>query len=577
MKRAIVIPPPGKHLPDSQRFRLQLLCFLGLALALVVLGTILFLTFYVHRPDAAGGSFSGELKKIDAQLSVFYVGETANPDPARFNALLDRLEKKAIGVESRLSILKRRRILVRLSAGENRDHFRAAYREAAARAAEAFPFSEPLAAIAAESLISDLPDGLSENRRNKLEQYAGLLSESRFITLALDIQVLLGALSDPETALSRGAELLAAGAASTTDTERESFLINGTLYRLLRGDKEGALSQVVSLLQSPDAGDQSLRFGAEFFYDMDNPMRAAELFSRFSDTSSMGRLADSLWLAGFKDGAAEIWAALVSPPVLVTGEAAGSQAPGVETSLKIRSLYNLARVSKDEQKQAAYFHGLFSEAPGHIYGVIGYSRLFDAYRAENLLTELDAQKEPLLDLELLRRRLDSWEIRRVTAETWLLLGRHPDEEGLYQWGAWYFDRQRQYSETALLLRQARLNGMDGPWLALHDTLRLIREGRLDEAAELLQEQQQGGGIWQIPANLGIIMESRRSVAPALDYYETAASMVKDPRDAARVQLKIAHCLHVMGRDQESRRVLEYVQDLDPDNLSARLELRRLSL
>jgi tetratricopeptide (TPR) repeat protein len=163
----------------------------------------------------------------------------------------------------------------------------------------------------------------------------------------------------------------------------------------------------------------------------------------------------------------------------------------------------------------------------------------------------------------------------VTAEIWLLLGRHPDAEALYQWGAWYFDRQRQYPETALLLRQARLHRMDGPWLALHDTLRLIREGRLDEATVLLQEQHQGGGIWQIPANLGIIMESRRSVTAALDYYETAASLIKDPRDAARVQLRIAHCLHMMGRDQDSRRVLEYAQDLDPDNLNARLELRRL--
>jgi hypothetical protein len=46
-------------------------------------------------------------------------------------------------------------------------------------------------------------------------------------------------------------------------------------------------------------------------------------------------------------------------------------------------------------------------------------------------------------------------------------------------------------------------------------------------------------------------------------------------DAARVQVRIARCLRGLGREAESRRVLDYALDLDPDNLDAALEKRRL--
>jgi tetratricopeptide (TPR) repeat protein len=163
------------------------------------------------------------------------------------------------------------------------------------------------------------------------------------------------------------------------------------------------------------------------------------------------------------------------------------------------------------------------------------------------------------------------------AETWLLLGRHPREEALYRWGAWYFDRQRQFPETALLLRQARMNEIDGPWLILHDVFRLIREGLLAEGDTRLAEQLDHTTLWQVPANLGLIMESRRSLSLALGYYESAASLVKDRLSEAKIRLRIARCLHMLGRDEESRQVLGKVLELDPENLNARLELRRLDL
>jgi tetratricopeptide (TPR) repeat protein len=238
----------------------------------------------------------------------------------------------------------------------------------------------------------------------------------------------------------------------------------------------------------------------------------------------------------------------------------------------VRSLYNLASASTEEQAKFFYYGELFSRAPGHVYGIIGYSRLLDPARAEGLLAGQGA--EPLLDLELLRRRLGGWEIPRAVAETWLLLGRHPQEAELYRWGAWYFDRQRRFAETALLLRQARLNSVDSPDFALHEAFHLILEGRLEAAETLLGEGTQNAA-WQIPANLGLIMESRRSLSAALDYYGQAAALAQNPRSQARVRLRMGRCLRMLGRSQESREALEKALELDSGNLNARLELQRL--
>ncbi|GHV75873.1 hypothetical protein AGMMS49942_06940 [Spirochaetia bacterium] len=536
---------------------MKAVCILGLAISLALLGGLAYLTYYAGWKDPAEqGNFFRELRSFDALLL-----ERPETAPRRLNVLLDRLEKKAIGAESRLSLLKRRRNLVRQGNYGSQAEFKKAYREAAERAAAAFPFSEPLAAAAADALLQEYPGQFPDEVQTKLRQYAGLFSEKRLLPLALDIRVLLGDLSDPAppAGMPLSGNLLAGGVSGLSEAEREGFLINAVLQSLLAGDAAAANSQVVSLLDSQGITERVLRFAAEYFYDT-NPLRAAGLFSRFSDPPSLGRLADSLRLAGFREGAAEIWTVLVSP-----GD--------TPQDLLVRSLYNLASVSTDEQKRIAYYERLLSQAPGHVYGIIGYSRLLDTGRAEGILAEAGT----LPELELLRRRLEGAdigprELRRGVAETWLLLGRHPREEGLYRWGAWYFDRQRQFPETALLLRQARINGIDSPALVFHEAFRLIRETKLGEAEALLREADPG--VWQVPANLGLIAESRRALSPALEYYESAYVLIKDRHDAAKVQLKIARCLHMLGRDEESRRALETVLELEPENLNARMELRR---
>lgn len=549
--------------------KLWVVCILGITLSLVLAGAIAFLSYYAGWSDfSEQGNFFREIRKFDALLRET-PEITAGRTPERLNAMLDRLGKKAIGVETHLSVLKRRRKL----AMANQARFQNAYREAAEKAARAFPFSGHLAALAADALILEYPDQVPPEIQTRLRQYAGILSDPPLNSLALAISVLLGDLSEPAAAaaLPRSGEFLSLGISALGGIEREGFLVNSVLLSLLAKDTAAANSQIVSLIGSGDVSQRALRFGAEYLYDT-NPLRAAELFSQFSGAPSLGRLADSLWLADFREAAVEIWTVLVSPPQ----DAQPSGTEHVPQDLRVRSLYNLASVSTEEQKKLDYYRELFREAPGHIYGIIGYSRLFDRDQAERILTEQNSG-QALLDLELVRRQLEGWEIRRTVAETWLLLGRHPREEGIYRWGAWYFDRQRQFPETALLLRQARMNGIDNIALVLHDVFRLIREDLLVEAETLLAEQAEHTPSWQIPANLGLIAESRRSLSPALEYYERAASLTKDRLSEAKVRLRIARCLRMLGRDEESRQELEHILELDGENLNAKLEIRRLDL
>jgi tetratricopeptide (TPR) repeat protein len=316
---------------------------------------------------------------------------------------------------------------------------------------------------------------------------------------------------------------------------------------------------------------ETLRFAAEFFCDFGDPLRGAELFSRLPGEENLARQADALWLSGHGGAARNIWRVLAASPN--TGASGGRDRIS-------RSLYNLASTAATPEEKVSFLERFFTEGwraagSGLTYGIIGYTRLLDSPRAITLLEEQDRAHEGLLDLELFRRKQDLWPVDRTIAELWLLLGRHPQDEGLYQWGAYYFDRQKQYGETAFLIKTAQENHLEGPWIKLSQGIALVREGRLDEGEALLREL--SGRIWQADANIARILEARRSHAAALEYYEAASARVTAAKDAARIQLSKARCLRALGRFGEIRRVLEYAGELDPENLNIRLELHRLEI
>jgi tetratricopeptide (TPR) repeat protein len=444
------------------------------------------------------------------------------------------------------------------------------YRRAVKEAAAKFPSLETLSALAAEALV--LGGGPGAEERRQLGDLAGRLDRDRFPSLVLGARVLAGDLADPGAALSvpRIDALLTGGSLlpHLGEPRQRALLVNALVLQIVRGDIPGASVRIGAL-----EGPQTSRFAAEFYYDFGNPMRAAELLSRSTEDRDMALEADAFYLAGETESARSLWTLLAVPDQ--PGGGPGSR------EISLRSLYNLAATAAGPEEEQKWLEALFARrtmtgdeslGPPALYGIIRYTRLQDPRRGIAILDEGGLRDEPLLDLELLRRRLEILPPGQGVPEVWLLLNRHGKEEALYRWAAWYFDHQKMYAETAQVLKNAGAYQFEGPWVALHRSFALFREGKNDEGEALLKNA--GSGGWVIPANLGRVTETL-SPSAALGYYEEAASLAGRGRSAAAIQLRIARCLQALGRDRESRRVLDYALDLDPDNLEARHELRRL--
>ena len=545
---------------------LKSVCIFGLVIFLVLLGALLFLSRYGDVPifsPSGFRSFFAVLEDYDRRSAA----EPGMPGPER-NALLDALEKKALDTENHLSVLKRRRAV---PGGSVR------YAEGAERARKLYPYSGQIAVLAAESVMRLSPSG--QARANMLE-LVPLMTEGALGNFALAFSVYSGAMSDPATARRLPAGLFPLLCAAASGKERERYLVNAAVRTALEEGSGEAVKTLNALFDEEPELDETWIFGAEFFYDHGDFLRSAEFFSRFTDGRSLARQADALWLAGFADSAAGLWRAASS--------GSGEERP--------RSLYNLVSTVSEPAEKLRLLERLFSGdpayEPGRLFGVIRYSRLAVNDRALAILDRTD-KTEPLFDLELLRRRSENWIIDKTVAETWILLNKHGGDLRLAEWAAWYFDFQRRHAETALLLGNLERNGVQVPWMELHRAFAMIREGDFSGAGQTLRAAGGGakryGRYWQAAANLALILDLDRKPEEALELFEIAAAIQANEvnrlremmasggalREASRVQFFAARCLRALNRDTESRRTLDYALDLDPDNLDAALEKRRL--
>jgi tetratricopeptide (TPR) repeat protein len=546
-------------------FLVKLAAVTGLFLAVILCAVLIFVSLRPGRNYAApaGDVFRRLLRDYD----LIAAAEPGRENPDALDALLDRIEKNTQGVESWLSLLKRRRALAALS-----PRMLIPYQEAGRRAAEAFPWSEPLAAAALASALLGAP--VTEHTAGALRDYGARINDASLSPLVLAAAVLCGDFDSPRRAAEhRGEALLSAALplmrSGLPGGRGDRFVINLALLKLINQDYRGAEAQLQGLSRAAEQG----AFLGEYYYDF-GPLRAAEIFGRAGDGKGLLRSADALWLGGKPENARNIWLAL-------------SNAAPAEPETLIRSLYNLG--ASDPEGGEPWFTRLYQagednpsvrEDPGYGYGLIAYTRNLPPYEALAVLDRRrlreGADMAALGDLEMLRRR--EWVPDRTVAEAWTLLGRYPEDQRLYRWAAWYFDFQRRGGEAAVLVKTAGYRGIRGPWLDLSAALGDLEAGRLEEAEEKLRSitgDPRTRPLWQAEANLGLILEARRAPAEALEHYETAAGRVRDGRAASRLQLRIAGCLRTLGRQEESRRALLYSLDLNPGNLAARLELRRL--
>ncbi|MDR2768772.1 MAG: hypothetical protein LBB82_10660 [Treponema sp.] len=572
-------------------------CLLGLAISLPLAVSLVLAARSAGIPlvslfGAWGGgrsSFSRALDEYDARTAE----DTAMNFRER-NALLDALEKKAADTGSALSVLKRRRLLARF-AESGREAWLAAYGKAARRARESFPYSALIGVMAADALIRENPHPLPPENAAELREITPLIAGGSLQDLGLAFSVYSGMMADPASALELPRELVTLLASLASDGERERYLVNAAICTLLGGEKAEAGARINAIFESPPLNDDTYRFGAEYYYDHGNYLQSAILFNHFNDDYSAGRQGDAHWLGGFLDSARQLW-----------GTVAFNRADADPEQLKVRSrlLYNLASTSADSSEARSALELLFArnagEDEGRVFAVIRYSRLAGFQRAIAILEQAGREKESLFDLELVRRRSEQWSVERTIAETWLLVNRHSGDSRVFEWAAWYFDFQRRYDEMALLLRDAGINRAEGPWSAIHRAYAQLREGLVDEAEKTLQSIVRANEppgpvrqpLWQASADLGLILDLRGRPLEALECYETAMGILastgslaarsegagpsREMRDASRIQFFIARDFRALGREAESRRVLEYALDLDLENLDASLELRRLA-
>jgi hypothetical protein len=564
----------------------------GLLFSIAICAALILLALHPQRDSLSGDRFHRSLRDYDR---IFEAGEGEDLSET-LGAMLDKIEKEVQGVESWLSLLKRRRALAKAQ-----PRMLPRYQEACRRAAAAFPWSEPLAALA---LACGPPAGAetagaagtagntgSPGKRQSPRDYGALINDTRLIPLVLAAAVLRGDFSDPagaaenrgETLLSVGLPLIRPGLPAD---QGDRLIVNLALLRIIRQDYLGAEAQLQGLSRSNAQG----AFLGEYYYDFGDPLRAAEIFNRAGGEKGLLRSADALWLGGKTENAGNIWRIQSGEELDGTGE--------LNKAGELRSLYNLAASFPEEREKRlgrlyriGTVESALREEPAYVYGLIAYTRDLPPYEAlETLEDRLRDLKSPdlaaLRDLEILRRRGELWTLERTAAEAWLLLDTYPEDPRLYRWGAWYFAYQRRREEGAILVKTAGYRGVRDPWLDLGAALIDLEEGRLDQAEEKLRSiisspgpsgsgPSGPGPIWQAEANLGLILEARRAPAEALGHYEIAGARVEDRRAASRLQLRIAGCLRSLGRKEESRRALLYSLDLNPGNLAARLELRRL--
>jgi tetratricopeptide (TPR) repeat protein len=574
---------PKKILPGR-----KLLVFVfvtGLALSVVLSVALLFLGVTGLRPSRATEKQAAE-RDSDSFYKALGDFDREALSPARLgqaDALLAELEKKALGVESQLSVLKRRRRL----AGQFPEYTEN-YLAAALRAQENFPYSEPLALAASEALLLAAEAknaGQDPELSARLGALAEKLSAGSQALAALALRVLAGECADVRSvaAMHEGERLFAIAASETQGAEHQLLTINSAVLRIHNGNIPGALAQIESLLTEGENSEATLKTIAGLLYDYGEALRAAAILAPFTDPQSIAREADALYLGGNIDGAKNLWKLLLSP---------GDEVPQL---IRERALYNLGVLETDTRTARGYLEELFRTRPGNINGVIRYSRFLPAPEAVALLEGLGPENSGNADfypgdprqgnsssgdfrlgLEILKRKRDLVQAARLAAETWIFINKYPQEPIAYEWGAFYFGLQRFYDETAILLKNAAFNKIESPALSLHETLLLALNGSMEDSEERLRDMAKTGSAgWRVYANLGRLREARRKPQEALAYYEAALSLQHDPAEGARLELCAARIYAALGKTQEARNSLQRAAELDPDNLSIQVEIHRL--
>jgi hypothetical protein len=555
---------------------------------------------------SGGGSFAEKLSSFDA-LSARKDGEEGSLGRERLDdrgaaTLLDALEKTATGAEEQLSVLKRRRKLAQERPAAAPD-----YAAASRRAAERFPHSAALAALAGEALHQARSGGRAAgsnaaaaeaSEANELfRAYAKTLSESgplgekSFLPIAFALYALGGSWCDAEEAMRvrRADALFSAAATHLSGEPFEGASVDAAILNILENNYSAAAARLGPLWDAaPASADRGKtdEFLAQYAYDFGNLVRAAEIWTNKAGSEDLARAADALFLAGRTENARQMWS-------LLAGGAAADAVERTPKAIRLRSLYNLAGSAAQEADAAAPLDALMAESngdqsPSVLYGSIRWTRARNDESARAaLINHPFGADDPLIALELFRRSLSETPLDRSIAGVWTLLERYNYESRLSQWAAWYFAWTRRFDETSFLIKNAQRGGLSGAWLPFNRGLLLILQGDYAAANAELESAARACGRadvpWHISANRALIKEAQHDFQGALADCTRAAGALEDERptdpqaraQAARLYLKAARSYAALGRKDEERAAVLKASALDGGNIDVRVARGRL--
>jgi hypothetical protein len=505
---------------------------LGIAAGLVFLISFLYAVFFMGVPFWGEKDFAARFQKNLLEYDLLF-SASAEKDYLRNYRVL---EKKLLSIEklndsrqfstlqTTLSLLKRERAFSKYD-----KNFRARYENNLLSAERKYPQTVLLRALYLENALKNGIPTISDALR--INEGHGLLAET----------------------------VLAAVTESYDGEKRERLIVDAALLSVVASGEYRDTSVVLYPLDLRQAESlNTFRFAAEYAYDAGNFPLSSRLFAALPDMNALERAGDALFLDGDTAGARELW--------LLSSNA--------------KSLYNYASFSDDKDEQITVLEKLLAQyaepsEPAFISGLILYTRLLSDERAAAVLgTSPRTAEIPMLDLELWRRTEKMYPPDRALAGMWLLIGRHIGQAQIYEYASWFFGRERQYDELALLLKNASLQGIDSRMLQYWQIMLDARTGDYRSGREALSalgyetEEQP----WFVSANIGRFYEAERSWKNAAEHYYMALSNAVRNRDKSRVLQRIAVCLVAQGRNSEARSVLEEAVLLDPSNLNARAAL-----
>jgi tetratricopeptide (TPR) repeat protein len=576
---------------------LKIACVAGVLLLLLFLGLTLGTSFLANRgilpasKTEAQADFYQNLYLFDKVLAMETSSGSLNH--THIGNLLKTLEKSAVGTEAWLSLLKRYRKL-----SKQYPEYVEGYHSAVSLAEKKYPHSAMIVALSAEAALSAKAALLadpSDVPTEKLKQTALLLSESgplsqgSLFPIAFCLYASGGSFDTVESALSVkrvdalfdafNGSLPYSGGGVSAERVREAMLVDAALVKIVDGKLKEAAYGLARLEPDKVVLPKTLPFIANYSFDFANPLLAAELWVKSGSEKDIARAASALYTAGETEGARTLWLAL-------TKDAAGGAPAETDRASRGRALYNAAATAASDQERIPYLEQLLAgtgsgDSDTVNAGLVMYTRLQTEERARAILSDYPfTGQAALLDLEYLRRSMETMPPDRAIAETWLLLNRHPDAEEIYRWAAWHFEYQRRYEDLEALSRFAARNHMESHFLDFHRALRLVMEGSMKEGLDLL-EASADIPAWQRHANIALALYARREFAAALTRWEAAAAAIPSGASpslraaGARIYLKMAECRRILGgRPEEVRRDLERAQELDGENIDVRLALRR---